>query len=605
MLSVIWKELKVLFSKKFSIIILLVYPLLLVYLLGVGFSGHDISFNIGLSQVQDLNTDLVTGQFKLFGITPTFFGIDQSASLLQRFTAGFFDNVFSVSPIFVFVNPLAQSTYYAKIYYEDLDFFVGKSGVNLTENALLGLSNKISLEKITEITNEIKNLRVILIEQKDKLQNYNKMLDDSRTELLGIKQKLDSVNFTEIKQTLNDKQKDLNNVDTKLDELKKDKEVLEEAYNSNKELVDLIDSIYFDLGKFKLDLATIKSQALLLSLALTQLNIDKNTLDLNSFLNSTEIISQDLNILLESLGDANTNANKSSLGLGKFVKDFNATFNLIEEDVNDTNVMLINLQNKIVEVEQDFTYVNSVVDNSLKKQAEIKEDLNKSIVLMDSLILQLDPAKFDPEAIANPIKIEKESRYEFFKSSNIAIIFGIVLVLLFNAILLVSMSGVKDKTQGIDVREKLAPRNRFWFFMGRFFAQSIVGIMTAIVMFLFAILVFGFPLQNVPILLVYLILSIFSFVSVGLFIGLFVESESIAILLSLLIVMPMLFLSGLILPIYFMPQALSAVASILPLTLGKNALINAIVGKSATYYAIALLAYTVVFLSLVYIFRKR
>jgi len=102
-----------------------------------------------------------------------------------------------------------------------------------------------------------------------------------------------------------------------------------------------------------------------------------------------------------------------------------------------------------------------------------------------------------------------------------------------------------------------------------------------------------------------LILSIFAFVAIGLFISVFVDSESIAILLSLLIVMPMLFLSGLILPTYFMPSALSSIANVLPLTLGKNALINAIVGKSALVPGLILLGYTIVFLALVYVFRKR
>ena len=133
-------------------------------------------------------------------------------------------------------------------------------------------------------------------------------------------------------------------------------------------------------------------------------------------------------------------------------------------------------------------------------------------------------------------------------------IFGIVLVLLFNAILLVSMAGVKDKSQSIDVREKLSPKNRFWFFLGRFFAQSLVGLLTGILMLIYAIIVFGFPIYNLPIVILFLVISIFAFVSIGLFISQFVESESIAILLSLLIVMPMLFLSGLILPTYFMPE---------------------------------------------------
>ena len=67
----------------------------------------------------------------------------------------------------------------------------------------------------------------------------------------------------------------------------------------------------------------------------------------------------------------------------------------------------------------------------------------------------------------------------------------------------------------------------------------------------------------------------------------------------------MLFLSGLILPTYFMPEFLSVFANILPLTLAKNALLYAVVGKSAFTYILGLFIYVVVFLILVYVFRKR
>lgn len=605
MFSVIKKELKVLFSKKISLIILLVYPLLLVYLLGVGFSGNNINFNVGISQIEDINSMQLTESFSAFGVTPIFYALDQNRSLGEKIGSAFLDNVFLATPIFVSVTSLDNNTYGAKIYSENLDFFVGKTGVQLTENALMYLSNRISLEKITIMTNEIKNLRVILIDQKQKLTDYSIMLDDTNQKLVSIKEKLNSVDFLEIKSTILAKQNDLNNVSAQLEILKQDKNVLETAYTSNKTLIDTLDIIYGDLSSLNISLNTLKTQAALLSLALAQLPNDFNGFDINSFLTTINLTSNDLNSVLVAIQDANTSANKSSLGLGKFVNDFNATFNLIENDVNDTNATLITLNTKINEIESDFNYANTVIDDSLIKQAQIKKDLNSSIVLMNSIIEQLSPDKFDPVSIAKPITIEKESRYGFFESKDIAIIFGIVLVLLFNAILLVSMSGVKDKTNGIDVREKLAPRNRFWFFLGRFFAQSIVGILTSIVMFVFAIIVFGFPLQNIGFVLLNLILAIFAFVSIGLFISIFVDSESIAILLSLLIVMPMLFLSGLILPTYFMPSVLSAIANVLPLTLGKDALINAIVGKSSLFSSIILLGYTIVFLTLVYLFRKR
>lgn len=598
MWNIIKKELKVLFSKKISIVILVLYPIILLTLLGIGFDKQGINFKVGVSNVEGFDSDLLIKGFETFNVTPIFYNFDTNSFD--------FNPSFLSSPVFIAFKPLELGVYSVKIYYENLDFFVSQGGVQLSENALLYMSNKITYNKIEAILLKINDLRDLLISQKEKLIEYNVLLSNTSEQLLDINSRLADVNFTDMNNTLESKKVDLENISLKLDTLEDDKNLLLSVYENNKELIETIDRIYFSMNNFSLNLNEFEKDLLLLSLIYPQIKsfVDLD-LDVNSLIADLNTFTSDYSELLGQLRDVNISIHTSNKGLVSFITDFNSTFELIKYNVEDTNTLIYDLQNKLNLMKIDFNYAQTMLNDSLIKQEQIKNDLNASIILLDSLIEELDPNKFDAEAIASPIKIDSESKYSFLRSKDIAMIFGIVLVLLFNAILLVSMAGVKDKSQSIDVREKLSPKNRFWFFLGRFFAQSLVGLLTGILMLIYAIIVFGFPIYNLPIVILFLVISIFAFVSIGLFISQFVESESIAILLSLLIVMPMLFLSGLILPTYFMPEFLSVFANILPLTLAKNALLYAVVGKSAFTYILGLFIYVVVFLILVYVFRKR
>ncbi len=596
MLSLIKKELKVLFSKKTSLVILILYPIILLTLLGIGFDKQNVSLDVGIAGMNNFDSNLVNSGFNAFGVNPI--SIDSNSSLTKAFL---------ISPIYIIFKPLELGTYSASIFYENLDFFVGQGGLQLSENSLLYLSNKITFEKINYILDQINDLRDLLISQKEKLIEYEVMLDETSNQLIDINNKLSDINFIDLNNTLENKKIDLTEISGKLNNLEDDKNLLLNVYETNKELIKTIDNLYFSLNNFNVNASNFKKDLIVLSILLPQLDalgLDYNV-DVNSLITDLNVFTSDYDDLLNQLKDVNTTIHTSNNGLESFILDFNSTFELIKYNVEDTNILIYDLQEKLAVMEIDFNYAQTMLKDSLIKQELIKQDLNSSITILDSLILDLAPENFDAEAISNPIKIDKKSSYEFLTSRDIALIFGMVLVLLFNSILLVSVAGVKDKTQGIDVREKLSSRNRFWFLFGRFLAQSLVGLITAIIMLIFVIFVFNFPILNFGFVLLYLLLSIFAFVAIGLFISIFVDNESIAILISLLIAMPMLFLSGLILPTYFMPEFLSIFANILPLTLAKNAILHSLVGKDSLIYLIGLLIYIFVFLGLVYLFRKR
>ena len=100
-----------------------------------------------------------------------------------------------------------------------------------------------------------------------------------------------------------------------------------------------------------------------------------------------------------------------------------------------------------------------------------------------------------------------------------------------------------------------------------------------------SVIAFGFPLSTnfLGLTLAILLIGI-SFIALGLIIGSFTNNQSTAILLSLLLIIPMLFISGIIIPLDLMPPAISFISSFLPLTAANNLLVGVIVKSSSAIF---------------------
>ena len=122
MWNIIKKELKVLFSKKISIVILVLYPIILLTLLGIGFDKQGINFKVGVSNVEGFDSDLLIKGFETFNVTPIFYNFDTNSFD--------FNPSFLSSPVFIAFKPLELGVYSVKIYYENLDFFVSQGEFN-------------------------------------------------------------------------------------------------------------------------------------------------------------------------------------------------------------------------------------------------------------------------------------------------------------------------------------------------------------------------------------------------------------------------------------------------------------------------------------------
>jgi ABC-2 type transport system permease protein len=80
--------------------------------------------------------------------------------------------------------------------------------------------------------------------------------------------------------------------------------------------------------------------------------------------------------------------------------------------------------------------------------------------------------------------------------------------------------------------------------------------------------------------------SSIAFISIGLFITNFMDTQATAVLSSLLVIIPLLFLGGIIFPKEFMPSLIAEFAKLLPLYI-TNELLIAVMTKGASILLLA------------------
>lgn len=139
----------------------------------------------------------------------------------------------------------------------------------------------------------------------------------------------------------------------------------------------------------------------------------------------------------------------------------------------------------------------------------------------------------------------------------------------------------------------VAPINRLSIILGKVMAQTIRGLVQAFIIFVLAILLFGVVIYgNILLVVALVILSVFSFVGLGILITSFTDKEETATMVMMTLMFPMMFLSGVFFPIGMMPWYMQDIAHILPLTYAATALRKVIVlgaGLSAVWVEVAVL----------------
>jgi ABC-2 type transport system permease protein len=118
-----------------------------------------------------------------------------------------------------------------------------------------------------------------------------------------------------------------------------------------------------------------------------------------------------------------------------------------------------------------------------------------------------------------------------------------------------------------------APISRLSIILGKVMAQTIRGMIQGFIILLLAVVLFGVVIEGSILLVIALIiLTVFSFVGLGILITSFTDKEETATMVMMTIMFPMMFLSGVFFPLQQMPWYMQDLAHFLPLTYATTAL---------------------------------
>ena len=119
----------------------------------------------------------------------------------------------------------------------------------------------------------------------------------------------------------------------------------------------------------------------------------------------------------------------------------------------------------------------------------------------------------------------------------------------------------------------VAPINRLSIILGKVMAQTIRGMLQGFIILLLAVILFGVVVQgNILLVVALIVLTVFSFVGLGILITSFTDKEETATMVMMTLMFPMMFLSGVFFPLQQMPSYMQTFAHFLPLTYATTAL---------------------------------
>jgi ABC-2 type transport system permease protein len=216
----------------------------------------------------------------------------------------------------------------------------------------------------------------------------------------------------------------------------------------------------------------------------------------------------------------------------------------------------------------------------------------------------LIPGVADPQGVINPFVVETKgivpgnpNYFEFMAPGIMA------MVIMMAAMIGLAGSVSRERELGTMDGILSAPISRLSVVVGKSFALGVRGLLQAALTLILAVLLFGVVVHgNLGIVILLLILTVFSFIGIGIIISAVSSDQETAMTIMMTVMFPMMFLSGAFFPVQQMPMVLQWISKIIPLTYSVEALRKCIVlgtGLSGmTTEVWVMLAFGVVFLAI-------
>lgn len=598
-LAVIKKEMLEVAHDKTMLLVLLVFPVLVMFFMGSSFRSMEINgLPVGLSGPENISS------------SPLFSSLNQSQAFkLQSFSS-------EEDAMTAFRNGRLRAVIVVPQDFEDalrrgngstVRIIVDNSDLALERSVLAALSPVIEASSanitrsyVTSAWLELRGLNESASFLASNLSVTRANMQQTKKTLARLSEEIDTLDMESIGQSLANISADIESLQSLILNQKAALTNVSETnavvfnktdafiINTNvalNESVTAVQSTYQRLGRqvtelnntvHQLDISIVGLEAIKEGIAdnSTKAVLELNIAALRALRNTTNSQLEDAQAEMKELETLNTTLN--SLGLA--LADYSEEIEIAKASTNSTAQLAAALDNALFKISalnaslasarSDMVKIEALLSGIKNATSQIEATLNDALgqtSAVDLLISSLqdtvaEQTAKNPETIASPLSVKVENQYERGSFVDFIMPQVIAVSLLFSCFLLGSISFVREKTRKTVIRALMVPGGLANLVAGKVVALVLLSLLQVIVIMAVALLLFGVkPPESITMLGWGTAISALVLSSIGVLVGFYARSEPAAIQSCLLLAIPMLFLGNII----FSPDLLPAYTQIL------------------------------------------
>jgi ABC-type multidrug transport system permease subunit len=627
--SVIKKDLKVYIRHRKTLVLIFIAPILIMVLIGSVFSGaseggvRDVKLGVGGGSEQGKKIIEELNSSKMFIIideNTTDPAVLEEGVRKGRYSAGIFIPEDETQSLKLFLDnsriqiaPVISTAFIStteKLSYELTFGFISKlwqnlkqmdaelkplkEGVIMINNSIVGLNSDTSkaLSSMDEIDVDGLNGSINMMKN---------TLGQMRTDLM---QSAEDINAT--RQELRDLDGNVSSIQNDTAELRDDlKLVVDNIDAADASMQDVQTQLQLTYNlTCSIDPST--QQCVSMALAIRQLRDTRalmldRTARIRTLYNNLVTISQKSAELHEKLAKTDIKLQKmqeSIINYTSELSNINGNITSIESAI----FSLKNVKNQSAGVSSNM---EKLADEMVNSSSALTSDIDRTGHFIGEVIAR------SPAVIAAPIKLDTEPVFTGRSYLDFLMPGIISIVLMFISFLLASITIVQERSKKTLIRTLLTPLSLGMFLFEKTAALIIIAFMQGIILIVVAFVFYGILIPTDQLGSLFLVILVYAaaFIGIGMALATLAESENTAMLLTLVLSIPMLFLSGVFFPFETMPELMTMLGNALPITMGIRALETVLIyqkGFEAFYvYLIPLMAYGLAGLGTAYILLRK
>ncbi|MDF1557663.1 MAG: ABC transporter permease [ANME-2 cluster archaeon] len=627
--SVIKKDLKIYTRHTKTVLLIFLAPILITILIGSVFSGgadhglKDVRLGVGGGSqlgreiIQELNN---TQMFLITEENTTDHAVIEEGVKSGRYSAGIFIPV--------------DETQAMKLYIDNSRVQIAPVISTVFITTTEKMSYELTLGFLSRLWEELGQMEAKLEPLQDGIIEINRSISSLNSSTADVISALDELNATrlnasvdEMKRTLEQMKLDLNrtaaDVNVTRQEIQQLNENVEYIYDDAVLLRDELEVVVDDIGAAEsalLDLQTSLQQTY--DLACTADPSRGQCITLNATIQQvqdTRDLLQERTAPVISLYNSLDTLVQTSEQLHRKLEMTDARLQEMQASIDNYTLEISNISENITDIEHVVITLGDVKEQSTNTSQKLEQLSTGMANSTASLVSEIEKTKGvinevttkSPTDIAAPVTMEMEQVFKATSQLEFLMPGIISIVLMFISFMLASITIIQERSQKTLIRTLLTPLSLEAFLFAKTFALILIALLQGIIMVIVAFLLYGvlIPVSQWGALFLVILVYSASFIGIGMALATLADSENTAMLLSLVLSIPMLFLCGMFFPFETMPPLMAWLGNALPITMGIRALDSVLIYQQGSDvllgYLMPLLGYGVAGLGLAYVLLRR